>query len=82
MIGRDIWVVPASDLSVEVLGRDIPNTAMLGATVKATKIVKLASLLKMTQNRFMGKIGELNNDLIHYPFSHGIAHWRSTSPRR
>ena len=64
MIGRDIWVVPASDLSVEVLGRDIPNTAMLGATVKATKIVKLASLLKMTQNRFMGKIGELNVKLI------------------
>jgi pyruvate ferredoxin oxidoreductase gamma subunit len=62
--GRKIWVVPATDLSMDVIGRDIPNTVMLGATVKATKVVKLESLLEATRNRFLGKIGELNVKVI------------------
>lgn len=64
IIGRELWVVPATDLSTELLGRDIPNTAMLGATVKATKIVKLKHLIDVTRERFSGKIGELNTKLI------------------
>jgi pyruvate ferredoxin oxidoreductase gamma subunit len=47
-----------------VLGRDIPNTGMLGATVKATGVVKLESLVEATRTRFPGKIGELNVSLI------------------
>jgi pyruvate ferredoxin oxidoreductase gamma subunit len=61
---RKIWTVPATDLSIEIIGRNIPNTAMLGATVKATNIVKLESLFKATKERFSGKIGELNVRLI------------------
>ena len=64
IIGRELWVVPATDLSIELLGRDIPNTAMLGATVKATEIVKLNHLIDVTRERFSGKIGELNSKLI------------------
>jgi len=62
--GRKVWAVPATDLSIELLGRDIPNTAMLGATVKATKIVKLESLTETARERFPGKLGELNVNLI------------------
>lgn len=62
--GRKIWVIPASDLSISVIGRDIPNTAMLGATVRATDVVKLESLLEATRSRFLGKIGELNVTII------------------
>lgn len=64
IIGRKIWVVPATDISIDVMGRDIPNTAMLGATVKATKIVKLESLMEATRTRFPGKIGNLNVKVI------------------
>lgn len=64
IVRRKIWVVPATDISIDVLGRDIPNTAMLGATVKATKIVKLESLIEATRRRFPGKIGNLNVKVI------------------
>ena len=62
--GREVWVVPATDLSIEMIGRNIPNTAMLGATVKATNVVKLESLMEATQQRFSGKIGDINVQLI------------------
>jgi pyruvate ferredoxin oxidoreductase gamma subunit len=64
IVGRDIWTVPATDLSVELIGRNIPNTAMLGATVKATGIVKLDNLIEAVKKRFSGKVGEVNASLI------------------
>jgi pyruvate ferredoxin oxidoreductase gamma subunit len=64
IVGREIWTIPATDLSVELIGRNIPNTAMLGATVKATGIVKLESLVEAVKNRFPGKVGEVNASLI------------------
>ena len=63
IVGRDIWTVSATDLSIEMIGRNIPNTAMLGATVKATGIVKLESLIKAVKTRFSGKVGEINASL-------------------
>jgi len=62
--GRKIWVLSATDLAMKIINRDIPNTAMLGATIKATGIVALDSLLKVTRDRFSGKIADLNVDLI------------------
>jgi Pyruvate/2-oxoacid:ferredoxin oxidoreductase gamma subunit len=37
---------------------------MLGATVKATNVVKLESLMEATRQRFSGKIGDINVQLI------------------
>jgi pyruvate ferredoxin oxidoreductase gamma subunit len=37
---------------------------MLGATVKATGIVKLESLIEAVKNRFTGKVGEVNASLV------------------
>lgn len=64
VIGREIWVIPATDLSLDIIGRDIPNTAMLGAMVKATEAVSLDNLINATRERFSGKISELNVKLI------------------
>ncbi len=60
----EIWVVDATGLALRVLGRPITNTAMLGAFVKATGLVKLDSLLEVTNERFAGRIGELNKEVI------------------
>jgi len=60
----EIWVVDATGLALTVLGRPITNTAMLGAFVKATGLVKLDSLLEVTEERFAGRIGELNKEVI------------------
>jgi len=64
IVGRDVWTVPATDLSVELIGRNIPNTAMLGATVKATGVVQLESLMAAVRERFTGKVGDVNVSLI------------------
>ena len=64
----EIWVVDATGLALTVLGRPITNTAMLGAFVKATGLVKLDSLLEVTKERFAGRIGELNKEVINVAY--------------
>lgn len=60
----EIWTVDATELALKVLGRPITNTAMLGAIVKATGVVKLNSIIDVVKARFSGKIGELNADVV------------------
>ena len=60
----EIWTIDATSLAIKLLGRPITNTAMLGAIVRATEVVKLDSLLKVVKERFSGKIGEVNVELV------------------
>jgi 2-oxoacid:acceptor oxidoreductase gamma subunit (pyruvate/2-ketoisovalerate family) len=62
--GTETWVLDATSLALKVLGRPITNTAMLGAVVRATGVVKLDSLMEVVKERFSGKIGEQNLQLI------------------
>jgi 2-oxoacid:acceptor oxidoreductase gamma subunit (pyruvate/2-ketoisovalerate family) len=59
----EIWTVDATELAIRLLGRPITNTAMLGAIVRATGVVKLNSIIDVVKARFTGKIGELNADV-------------------
>lgn len=58
--GVKIYSVDATNIALETLGSPIVNTAMLGAFVGATKIIKLDSLIKAIKNSFKDKIGEKN----------------------
>jgi len=60
----ETWVVDATSLALKVLGRPITNTAMLGAVVKATGAVGLGSITEVVKERFAGKIGELNAEVV------------------
>ncbi len=60
----DTWTVDATTLAIDMLGRPITNTAMLGSIVKATGIVKLGSIVRVVKERFEGKIGEMNAELV------------------
>jgi 2-oxoacid:acceptor oxidoreductase gamma subunit (pyruvate/2-ketoisovalerate family) len=62
--GLETWTVDATTLAIDILGRPITNTAMLGSVVKSTGIVKLESIIEAVKERFPGKIGEANADLI------------------
>lgn len=62
--GVETWVVDATDLALKILGRPITNTAMLGAVVKVTGIVELDSLMEAVKERFSGRIGEANVEVI------------------
>lgn len=44
--GRKIYTVDASKIALKALGRDIPNTPMLGALVKASGLLSFESMLK------------------------------------
>ncbi|MCM8832965.1 MAG: 2-oxoacid:acceptor oxidoreductase family protein [Candidatus Omnitrophica bacterium] len=46
-----IYSVDASKIALETIGRDIPNTPMMGALIKVTKILNLEELLKDTKKK-------------------------------
>jgi len=55
-----IYTVNAVRISLDILGRPIYNTALLGAFTKAAPIVTMDSLNKVIQERFPGAMGEKN----------------------
>jgi len=58
-INNSIAMVNATAIAREVLGLPITNTAMVGATVKATGLVNIESLVEPLEDRF-GRIAERN----------------------
>lgn len=53
-----IWTVPASDISLDTIGRDIPNTPIVGALAKATGIIGLDDLKCHLEESFSEKFSE------------------------
>jgi len=47
--GRRVFTVDASTIARETIGRDIPNTPMLGALVKATGLLNYQTLMEDTR---------------------------------
>jgi len=54
----------ATGLAIRLLGKNIVNTAMLGALSKMTGLVSIGSLKKAVSDRFPGKVGEMNQKLV------------------
>lgn len=57
-------IFDATSLALQVLGKEIVNTAMLGVFAKATKLVRLESLLEALGEVFSGRLLELNKELV------------------
>lgn len=53
-----IFTVDASQIAIKHFGRNIPNTPMLGALVKATGLVSLDSIIHLTKERLGTKVTE------------------------
>jgi pyruvate ferredoxin oxidoreductase gamma subunit len=53
--GRHVYTVNASKISQDTIGRDIPNTPMLGAMAKVTGLLTLDHLLADTRARLEKK---------------------------
>jgi pyruvate ferredoxin oxidoreductase gamma subunit len=62
--GLNVKTLDVSKLAIEVLGRDIVNTAMLGAFAGFTGLVSLEGLFKGVDEHFSGSIGEKNKKLL------------------
>ncbi|MBN2096921.1 MAG: 2-oxoacid:acceptor oxidoreductase family protein [Candidatus Omnitrophica bacterium] len=53
-----VGVVDATQISLDTLGRPMPNMPMLGALLKVVPLVKLEDLYKNIKAKFLKKIGE------------------------
>ncbi len=53
--GVEIYSLPAEAIAKELLGQPFANTVLLGAFAKATKELKLESVLKAVSDNFAGK---------------------------
>jgi len=59
-----LYCCDITSLAVEILGRPIFNTGMLGLLAKVTGIVKLESLIRAIENNFPKKLWETNIKLM------------------
>jgi pyruvate ferredoxin oxidoreductase gamma subunit len=58
--GLVVQTVPATQIAMDILGKPIINTAMLGAFAGSSKLIKPESVKKAIQERFGGELGEKN----------------------
>ena len=56
--GMKLYTVDATQISIDELGRSIPNTPMMGALVKITELLTMDTLKKDVQKKFMKKFGD------------------------
>ena len=56
--GGAVYCVDATKISIDELGRPMPNTPMIGALVKATACISISALKKDIQKKFLSKFGE------------------------
>lgn len=59
-----VWIVPATEIAIKILGMPITNTAMLGAVARVTGIVSLGSIEKIVKERFRKDVAEKNFAVI------------------
>jgi len=53
-----IYAVDATKISIETVGKNLPNTPILGALVKITDIISLNALKDSVKKKFLKKLGE------------------------
>ncbi|MDO9399464.1 MAG: 2-oxoacid:acceptor oxidoreductase family protein [bacterium] len=56
---KNIYTIDATKIAMEILGKNIVNTVILGALVKFTNIISLASLMSAIKEKFADKNKEL-----------------------
>jgi len=58
------YAIDATRIALDVLGRPIFNTAMLGALIKVEPLAKIDSVVKALKERFPGPLAEKNIETI------------------
>jgi pyruvate ferredoxin oxidoreductase gamma subunit len=63
-LGKDVVSLPATALATQILGRPVPNTALLSAFLTLTEILPREALIRSLGQRFKGPVLERNTQLI------------------
>lgn len=58
MKGGKIYTVDASGIAMQTIGKNLPNTPMMGALVGATRIINEKDVEEKIRKKFLKKIGE------------------------
>ena len=66
-----IVALDATGIAIKSIGKDYPNTPMLGALLKATGIVGFSSLEKALGQKFKGKVLEGNQEALKLGYEGG-----------
>jgi len=56
--GGTVMCVDATAISIDEIGRAIPNTPMIGALIKATGCISMETIKKDIEKKFLKKFGE------------------------
>lgn len=56
--GSTVFCVDATRISIDELGRPLPNTPMVGALIKATGCISLEAVKRDVQEKFLKKFGQ------------------------
>lgn len=62
--GGKVVTVDASTIAMEVMGRPFYNMPTMAAAVEATQVVNIDTVIKEVQERYPGKVGDLNKAAI------------------
>jgi pyruvate ferredoxin oxidoreductase gamma subunit len=63
-LDRSTVALPASTYAQEILGRPVPNTALLSAFLALTDLLPRTALLKALGERFHGTVLDRNRELV------------------
>jgi len=63
--GIKVCAVDATSVALKSMGKDFPNTPMLGALVKMTQIVSIGSMESVLAARFKGTLQRSNTEALH-----------------
>jgi 2-oxoisovalerate/pyruvate ferredoxin oxidoreductase gamma subunit len=69
---RRMGLVDATGIALEMIGRPIPNTVMLGAFAKTTGILKMESIFKAIDKRFPPRLAEPNKKAAEAGYNRAI----------
>ncbi len=60
---NNIHTIDATKIALEILGKNIVNTVILGAFAKVTGLVSLASLKQAIEEKFSGRVELINKNI-------------------
>ena len=71
-VKNETWVVDATGMAMRIMGVNITNTVLLGAVVKASRAVKLDSVLAVVKERFQGKVRDQNLEVVEAAYKEAV----------
>jgi len=71
-ISVNVSALDATGIALKCIGKDFPNTPMLGGLLKATGLVGFESMVSVMNERFKGTVRTANQEALKMGFEQGV----------